>query len=72
MESGKNFWIAYQLIDLVKTLGPAQFRKKHLLGESGPERFRKELILNSIPTFESVRRLPAVSIFAKQRLFSLI
>jgi hypothetical protein len=70
MESDNFFWIAYYLIYLVKTLGPAQFWKelsltiffgkltirftlyKHFLGKSGPERFWKELIPHSIPTFK--------------------
>ncbi len=47
---------------------------KHLLGESGPKQFRKELIPNSIPTLESLNKTFKQSlhiIFAKQHLFSL-
>jgi hypothetical protein len=65
MESYKKFRKAYYLIYLVQTI----------LGESGPERFQKELILHSIPTFEMLNKTFQQSlhiIFVKQHLFSLI
>jgi hypothetical protein len=70
-----QFWKEWSLTKNFGKLTIAFTQYKHLLGEPGPEQFRKELIPNSIPTFESLNKTFQQSlhiIFAKQHLFSLI